>query len=155
MKYKFFKIPAEGGPVEAELNAFAAAHQVVGSERHFVADGPDSFWSVCLRYLDAAEPAAGLRKGKVDYREVLGESDFAVYVKLRELRKEISEREGLPPYALFTNEQLASMLQSKVRTKQDMSRIEGIGPARIERYADRFLEVLKVSPGAAQTDVSE
>jgi hypothetical protein len=77
----------------------------------------DSFWALCFRYLDGSETPALLRKGKIDYRDVLSEAEFVVFAKLRSLRKEISEREGLPPYALFTNEQLAAMVRQQIRTK--------------------------------------
>ncbi len=83
------------------------------------------------------------QRSKVDYREVLNEQDFAVFAKLRDLRKEIAQASGVPVYAVFNNEQLAKMVQEKARTKADLEAIAGVGDARIEKYGPRFLDFLK------------
>ena len=44
---------------------------------------------------------------KIDYKAVLSEGAFAVFSLLRDLRKTLAEAEGVPIYAVFTNEQLA------------------------------------------------
>lgn len=41
---------------------------------------------------------------RIDYKDVLSERDFALYAQLRNLRKFLSEQEGVPTYALFTND---------------------------------------------------
>ena len=60
------------------------------------------------------------KRAKVDYKTVLNERDFAAFAELRNLRKELSEKEGVPPYALFTNEQLAAMVTQQVSSKEAM-----------------------------------
>jgi hypothetical protein len=53
--------------------------------------------------------APGRRGGRsqVDYKEILSSSEFTVFSELRRIRKEISQTEAVPAYAIFTNEQLA------------------------------------------------
>jgi superfamily II DNA helicase RecQ len=80
---------------------------------------------------------------KLDYREVLSEADFEVFARLRLLRKQVAERDGVPPYAVFSNEQLADLVRQRATTSSAMARIEGIGAARVERYAAVFLPVLQ------------
>ena len=127
-----------------EVNAFLRAHRILSADRHFVQDGANSFWAICVSYLgDANRPLAPGKRSKVDYREVLSEADFAVFAKLRNLRKELAEKEGVPAYALFTNEQLAEMVQRRARSLTAMKEIEGVGDARIEKYGAQFLAVLK------------
>ena len=143
MKYKFFTIPiCTSNEPQTELNNFCASHKIAAVEKQFVADGDKSFWAFCVSYLDGETETAASKKNKIDYREVLDEKDFALYAKLRSLRKKISEREGVPAYALFTNEQLATMVQKQVRTTAAMNAIEGIGKARMEKYGEAFLAVL-------------
>ena len=95
-------------------------------------DGPRSAWAVCVGYLDrGGHPAPEQGQGKrVDYREVLSESDFAVYAKLRSLRKSMAENEGLPAYTFFTNEQLAAMVQQRATSLRALEEIPGVGAAR-------------------------
>ncbi len=153
---RFFTIPAcDSAAAEEDLNRLLAASRVLGVERHFVADGEASFWAVCVRLASgpgALPEALKAEQGstrRVDYREVLSESDFAVFAKLRELRKHIAETEGLPPYAVFTNEHLASMVRGQVRTIEAFGKIDGVGPARVERYAARFLALLQQASSSA------
>lgn len=97
MKYKFFYIPVIDSGVSAqELNSFCAGHRVLSIEKEFVSDGQNSFWSVCISYMEGNPPVPGSGRTRVDYREVLNDKDFAVFAKLRTLRKSFSEKEGVP-----------------------------------------------------------
>lgn len=145
MKYKFFAIPARNpDTVTEELNAFCSQHRISFIEKQLVIDGADSFWSVCVTWLDGeAAPSSGqVKKTAVDYKQILSESDFEAFVDLRNLRKELSESQGVPPYALFTNEQLAEMVQQRVITKAALQSIRGVGKARVDKYGEPFLQKL-------------
>ena len=146
MQLRVFSIAIHdaGGALD-ELNSFLRANRILSVDRHFVQDGANSVWAICVSYLAGANRplAAGAKRPKVDYREVLSEADFAVFAKLRNLRKELAEREGIPAYALFTNEQLAEMVQRRVGSLNAMKEIEGVGDSRIGKYGDQFLALLK------------
>jgi superfamily II DNA helicase RecQ len=150
MKLQFFAIPAKW-PEDAQqmLNAFCAQHRVTTLEKHFVDLGTESYWSICVTFIDGINqtiPAgAANRRDRIDYREVLGEQDFVIYAQLRNLRKSLSEQEGIPAYALFTNEQLAEMVTRRVRVESELANIEGVGKARLEKYGSAFLQVLKTA----------
>jgi superfamily II DNA helicase RecQ len=144
VKYKFFYIsasdPAQG---EVALNHFCSTHQVVVVDRQFVAAERNSAWAICVQHV---EPGAGPKppppKNKIDYKEILSESDFKKYARLRTLRKQVSEADGVPLYAVFSNEQIAAMVTGKVTLPSEMTAIEGVGKARMERYGPRFLDLL-------------
>jgi superfamily II DNA helicase RecQ len=143
MKYRFFNVPATAPEAaQAELNQFCNEHKVVNVDKQFVQDAGRSYWALCICYLDAEGGPLASQRDKVDYREVLNEQDFAVFAKLRNLRKVMAEKEGVPAYALFTNEQLAAMVQKRVTTKAALSNIPGIGTSRIGKYGDAFLKML-------------
>ena len=154
MRFHFLTIPAfDPDAAQDALNAFCAQHRIVASDRHFVDRGVDSFWAVCVTWVEGAAPAfpgQGKRE-RVDYREVLGEADFAVYSELRRLRKQLADREGVPAYAIFTDEQLAAMVQRRVATAQGLGAIEGVGEARVDKFGEAFLAPLaRLTPGAGQ-----
>jgi superfamily II DNA helicase RecQ len=93
--------------------------------------------------------AAAVKRKRVDYREVLGESEFGVYAELRRLRKHLADRDGVPAYAVFTNEQLAEMVQRRVSSIQALGAIEGVGESRVGKYAEPFLAaLLRLQAGA-------
>ena len=147
MKYKFFSIPARNPEVsEAALNDFCSQHRISFIEKHLVADGADSFWTICIAWLDGeAAPSSSSDyrgKPKVDYKQILSETDFGLYLELRNHRKELADLKNVPAYALFTNEQLASMVQQRVYTKAALMQIPGVGKSRVDNYGESFLQIL-------------
>jgi superfamily II DNA helicase RecQ len=49
----------------------------------------------------------------------------------------------MPAYAVFTNEQLAEIAKARCATLADLGKIEGIGPARVEKYGEAVLTNLR------------
>ncbi|MEM7698127.1 MAG: HRDC domain-containing protein [Verrucomicrobiota bacterium] len=152
MPYAFFQISASGETSEvAEMNRFLASHRVVAIHREWIdaAPGEKPAWAFCIDYLDGANagPDGGKthrsKSSRVDYKEVLPPDQFAVFARLRDLRKHIAEESGLPVFSVFTNEQLAEMVRSQCRTKADLGKIAGIGESRLKQYGERFLAELR------------
>lgn len=145
MKYKFFAIPARNPEaVEEALNSFCSQHRVSFIEKHLVTDGANSFWSVCVTWLEGEGTfsTGQHKKAPVDYKQILNENEFVIFLELRNLRKELAERQGVPPYALFTNEQLAAMVQQRINSKAALQAIPGVGQSRVEKYGEAFLQKL-------------
>ncbi|MFB1097740.1 DNA helicase RecQ [Terribacillus sp. JSM ZJ617] len=69
--------------------------------------------------------------------------DEALFQELRELRKQIAQAEGLPPYVIFSDATLKELCRYIPHTQDEMLGIKGIGERRMEQYGDQFLEVLK------------
>ena len=145
MQYKFFVIPIKSNDDAAEeMNRFLRAHRILAVEKRFMEGGENPCWSFCVEYLEGATAAAPAKGGpKVDYKEILNEADFSLFSRLRDMRKSIAEKEVVPAYAIFTNEQLAQMVQSRVATKAALGAIAGVGDARIAKYGESFLNLLK------------
>jgi superfamily II DNA helicase RecQ len=152
----FFSVPAlSPATAQAELNLFMQQHRVVHVEKQWVADGAASFWSLCItvvvgagalpQALRAPSNSVGTKSGtaKIDYRDVLEPADFAVFAELRNLRAATAQAEGVPPYALFSNEQLACMVRERVITATQLRAIDGVGEARVSKYAAGFLALLQ------------
>jgi len=150
----FFAVPTlEPGDAAQDLNRFLGAHRVLAVDRHLVSQAQGAYWAISVSYLDDQGDGLPIRRGKVDYKEVLSETDFAVFARLRILRKEIAEREGVPPYALFTNEQLATMVTQRIRALEELGTISGVGPSRVEKYGAAFLAALgEAFDGSPVTD---
>ena len=55
----------------------------------------------------------------------------------------MAERDGIPVYVIFTNDQLEKMVTGRMTSLTDLKSIEGIGEARLERYAKDFLPLLE------------
>ncbi len=153
MHYTFFQIPAIDPDVAAKrLNAFIQSQSVIGIERQFVADGLNSFWSICVTTAPPggsglSDQATAKKRTRVDYREVLSPEAFIIFDRLRTLRNSLAEEKGIPAYAIFTNDQLATMANMNNPDRASLVKIEGIGQKRIEMYADLFLHAMVQSAG--------
>jgi superfamily II DNA helicase RecQ len=144
MRLSFFTIPAlDSSSAEQELDGFLTSHRTLSIDREFCSDGPASFWSICVTWLDGPSQSPSPTKGRIDYREVLDEKQFAMYAKLRKLRKELADQEGVPSYALFTNEHLADMVRQRISSKTALQKLHGVGQSRAEKYGDQFLSLLR------------
>ena len=165
MPMYFFSIPAlDPQPAQDEFNRFCDARRVVAVDRQFVSAGRDSYWALCVTVASGAGPLPDALKaperrtgtrtegsgasGRVDYKTVLSEQEFEAYADLRTWRKTVAEAEGVPVYAVFTNEQLAEIVRRRVDTLAALGEIEGIGPARLERYGAAVLARLQAKPPA-------
>jgi len=147
MALRFFIVPVRDSvDSEQELNRFIGGHKVLSIDRHLIDQGMNSFWAICVDYLNslAAETTglANLSRSRVDYKTILPPDEFEVFSRLRDLRKELAQIEAVPVYALFTNEQLAQMVQRRCHSKSDLASIEGVGDVKIDKYADRLLPLL-------------
>ena len=148
MRYHFFTVRCIDPRADNEaLNAFLASHTVLSVDRELIVDGGNSFWALCVVTADpgATPDAPAAKPGKrnsVDYREVLSPEVFAVYARLRTLRNRLAEEQGAPPFAIFTNEQLAAMASLPSPSREGLASIEGIGEKRLAQYADAFLALL-------------
>ena len=135
LQYRFFFVPVTcSEDVESEMNAFLRTVQVITLHRDLICQENRFYWAVAVEY--AGGPGRAGRKGgpgkkKIDYKEVLFPEDFAVFVKLRDWRKETAAREAVPLYTVFMNDQLAAMVKDKITTKAGLREIEGIGDARL------------------------
>ncbi|HDS15442.1 MAG TPA: hypothetical protein ENN66_02255 [Proteobacteria bacterium] len=79
----------------------------------------------------------------MDYREILEPETFAVFDRLRAWRKEQAAGEGLAPYVILTNEQLAAIARLDEISLAALGRIDGIGEARLQKYGAAVLAVCR------------
>lgn len=80
---------------------------------------------------------------KVDWRDVLTPTQFAVYDLLRKKRKEIGEKTKIPLYGILSNEQLALMSQNPPKTKEEFLKIKGVNDQKYKQFGEQFLETIK------------
>jgi superfamily II DNA helicase RecQ len=157
MQLQFFSVPVRGDRgAQEELNAFLRSHRVLTVHREFVAQGDNSFWALSVEYMEGAVPSGpgaddgrGAKPPKVDYKEVLGPADFALFAKLRDWRKATAEGEGVPVYAVLTNEQLAGIAVKRPDTAARLREIEGVGEAKAGKYGSGVLAVVSDTGGTA------
>lgn len=147
MAYRTFIVSVhDDGTAAEELNRFLRAHRILQVTPRCVEEGANSFWSFLIEYHDpsstAPQPANTKSKARIDYRDLLSPEDFAVFSRLRDWRREVSQREAIPAYTVLDNDQLAKIVTTRVSTKAALAAIAGIGPSRVEKYGDAIIACL-------------
>lgn len=140
MKIKFFTIPILGGEaLEKDLNAFLSAKKILEVESKLVSSQQGAHWCFCIRYVD---DVLGQDKKKVDYKLVLDEATFKRFSQLRVIRKELSDADAVPAFAVFTDEELAEMAKLEELSPASLRSIPGVGEKRVAKYAEKFIQKL-------------
>lgn len=80
---------------------------------------------------------------KVRKREKAAEADGSLFELLRRLRKEIAQRENVPPYIIFADSTLREMSERYPSDKRSMLSIKGVGQAKFDRYGGPFMELIE------------
>ena len=68
--------------------------------------------------------------------------DEALFDRLRELRKQIADEMGVPPYIVFGDAALIHMAQLKPTNEDEMLSVHGVGQAKLERFGKVFLDCI-------------
>ncbi len=68
-------------------------------------------------------------------------ADDSLWSVLKAKRMELAKEQGVPPYVIFHDSTLVEMMSIHPRTLDEMSRVSGIGQAKLARYGDAFLKV--------------
>ena len=66
-----------------------------------------------------------------------------LFERLRALRKQLADGEGVPAYIVFSDAVLRQMAAVVPKTRPEMLALSGVGPVKLERYGEAFLALLR------------
>ena len=66
-----------------------------------------------------------------------------LFEALRAKRRDLAAEAGVPPYVIFHDSTLREMAELKPTTAFALARVAGVGAAKLDRYGEAFLEVLR------------
>ena len=101
----FFIIPFSEPSSSAELNNFLKSHRIINVEKRLIDGerGSGTGWVFLGEYTEnEGGKSADTKSSKVDWRDVLNPSQFAVYDLLRKTRKEIGDKTKIPLYGILS-----------------------------------------------------
>ena len=85
----------------------------------------------------------------------LSDEGEALFQRLRELRKSIADQQGVPAYIVFSDKTLRAMAEARPSTPEELLAVSGVGPMKLERYGEAFLEVVNRAPTSPVTADAE
>ena len=69
-------------------------------------------------------------------------ADGPVAEALRAWRRKRAEADGVPAYVVFNDRTLAALAERRPRSRGELLAVDGIGPAKLDRYGDELLALL-------------
>ena len=139
MEFRIFQYPLPCESQPEDLNQCLSNHRVASVKQYLSeTDGtPMLIFVVQLTGSDSNNLSS--KKERIDYRKILSADDYEVFNDLRDIRKNLAEQEGLPVYSIFTNAQLAAMVNSRPKNSEELIKLDGISTAKAEKYGESFI----------------
>jgi len=139
MQIKVITVPVFGGEaLNEDLNNFLRSKKVVSVEQQLVSGPHGGAWSFCIQYVEDQSPYLK-NKERPDYKRLLDEASYQRYLSMRGIRLKVATADGIPAYAVFTDEELAELSKIEVLTATSMKGVKGVGEKKIEKYGVHFL----------------
>ncbi len=66
-----------------------------------------------------------------------------LYDLLQKLRKQLADKQAVPPYVIFSNSSLRLMAQQQPQTRAQFREISGVGDRKLSQYGDAFLDEIR------------
>ncbi len=100
---------------------------------------------------EAAPVAGGRRRGKstAPGETAVAPADDPLFEALRALRARLAREQNVPAYVIFHDSTLRAVATLRPRDRQALAGVPGIGGAKLDRYADGLLSVVREHADAA------
>ena len=69
--------------------------------------------------------------------------DDDLLARLKDLRRDLAQAEGVPLYVIFSNATLLDMAHRCPQTREALLEVSGVGEKKAERYGQAFLDLLR------------
>ncbi len=70
-------------------------------------------------------------------------NESSLFLLLKSIRKDISARESVPPYIIFTDAALREMSERIPQSEGEFLSIKGVGESKLKKYGEEFLHAIK------------
>ncbi|MBB6625074.1 HRDC domain-containing protein [Clostridium gasigenes] len=82
---------------------------------------------------------------KLSEKQVISsESSDILINKLKEYRTSMARSEKVSPYFIYNNETLGEIIKIKPKNKEELMKVRGFGPIKVEKYGDSIIDIINV-----------
>jgi ATP-dependent DNA helicase RecQ len=102
-------------------------------------------------------PRAAVRRREARDRDAvaatLQPADQPLFEALRNLRTRLAREQNVPPYVIFHDTTLRGIATLKPSSGDELARVGGVGAAKLERYGEQVLEVVRTAMADSSAEV--
>lgn len=144
-----------GGFNDEEVREFLKDKEVISvTDYHFVKNDVPYIAFVCRYFPHRAEIEVKTAPNKdksseEGWRKLLTDADMGLFNILRDWRSQRCKKEGVPPYIILTNLQLAAVVKKRPQSLAELTQIDGIGKGKAQKYGEEILSISKINVAAS------
>jgi len=142
---------AFGGFKDEEVREFLKDKELVSARDYLFVKNDVPYLIFVIKYFPhraEVDPKLSTKEKKEEpWRASLSEHDMGLFNLLRDWRSQRSKKDGVPPYILFTNQQLTDIVKKRPQSLAELTQINGIGKGKAEKYGEEILKISKVNLG--------
>ncbi len=151
MLIKIISLPFDstfGGFNDELVREFLKDKELISFKDYFFVRNDIPYLTFVLSYFPhrvEVDPKFSTKEKKQEpWREMLSEADMGLFNLLRDWRSQKSKKDGVPPYILFTNQQLAEIVKKRPQSLAELTQIDGIGNGKSQKYGADILDITRV-----------
>lgn len=140
-----------GGFNDEEVREFIKDKEIISiTDYHFVKNDVP-YLTFILKYfphrleIETKPVQKEKREQDEEWKKSLTEADMGLFNMLRDWRSQRCKKEGVPPYILFTNLQLAMIVKKRPQSLAELTQIDGIGKGKSQKYGEEILSISKIN----------
>ncbi len=150
---------AYGGFKDDEVREFLKDKELISARDYLFVKNDVPYLIFVLRYFPhraEVDPKLSSKEKKDEpWRASLSEHDMGFFNLLRDWRSQRSKKDGVPPYILFTNQQLSDIVKKRPQSLGELMQVDGVGKGKADKYGEEILAITKVNlGGSAEADSS-
>jgi len=112
--------------------------------------GPDELAAEAMASLGTVRGTRSRSRHVSSTGTTLSPEQEEIFQSLRDLRKDLAERQRVPAYIVFGDQVLVEMAIRQPRDEAQFLDVPGVGPAKLERYGSAFLSRISDARRLAQ-----
>lgn len=97
-------------------------------------------------------PSKSAKGRDESWRELLDKADWPLFNRIREWRGERSRAEGIPPYVVCNNRELAALVKRRPTTLAQIAELDGFGDAKLKKYGADLLAFIAQAGAEPESD---
>jgi superfamily II DNA helicase RecQ len=113
--------------------------QILEISEHFFVHQQEPRWAILTMYRDIPRHEAVGTRGRKDWRAELAPEERLLFDVLRAWRGRKAKSDGVPPYVIATDRQLADIARNKPGGPGDLLKISGMGQGKVSRWGEEVV----------------
>ena len=156
MKLKLFTLAYDNDRKvfdDGAMVAFLADKEALSASEHFFVQEQTPVLAILVTYREIPRPGDRRpeREPAKDWRAELDPADQVLYDALRAWRGRTAKRDGVAPYLICNNRQMAQICRARPDSDAALLQVEGLGEAKVGRWGEELLAVVRAAQAEPDT----